>query len=257
MYDKRLDAKEWMDLGYYSPKEYSDCLYQLDRIGSLLGGNKATLSAFDALKMPPKKILDVGCGGGSFALQLAQRYPDAKIVGIDIAPEAIEYARRQHREKFPTLHNIEFIATHTPHLQYSPKSFDVVTSTLVCHHLSDHEICEFLKEASTIARHAVIINDLHRHPIAALAFKIISPILFRNNMIAHDGLLSVKRAFSRDDWIRYFQAAGICQRKDIPNLALGFPMDSNNRYDHQRFLEWIEVCDLRRRRRRPMREQSD
>lgn len=212
-YKKRLNAKEWMDLGYYSPQEYSDCLHQLDRIGNLLGGDRATFKAFDKLPTPPNSILDVGCGSGSLSLQLAQRYPNAKVVGIDIAPEAIEYARKQHKEKFPFIHNLEFIATKTPNLHYPPKSFDVVTSTLVCHHLSDSEIITFLKDASHIANQAIILNDLHRHPLASFAFKTISPILFRNKMIDHDGLISIKRAFTRSDWESYFQKASIPKEK--------------------------------------------
>ena len=38
------------------------------------------------------KILDAGCGCGLITLMLAQRAPDAKIIGIDIEPAAVEEA---------------------------------------------------------------------------------------------------------------------------------------------------------------------
>lgn len=34
----------------------------------------------------PKKILDVGCGTGILTAELARRYPNAEIIGVDIAP---------------------------------------------------------------------------------------------------------------------------------------------------------------------------
>ena len=36
----------------------------------------------------PLRILDVGCGTGVISLMMAQRFPDASIVGIDIDPAA-------------------------------------------------------------------------------------------------------------------------------------------------------------------------
>ena len=39
----------------------------------------------DYLKITPKYILDLGCGTGYCAQLLTQRYPDAIIVGFDIA----------------------------------------------------------------------------------------------------------------------------------------------------------------------------
>jgi 2-polyprenyl-3-methyl-5-hydroxy-6-metoxy-1,4-benzoquinol methylase len=203
---KRLEAKEWMDLGLYSPEEYEDCLYQLDRIGRFLGGNRATFSAFDRLKVKLGSILDVGCGSGSFTVALARRYPEAKVVGVDIAPEAIAYAKKQCPSD---IKNIEFICLSSPDLPFDKSSFDVVTSTLVCHHLTDDEIVQFLKRAVDIAAQAVILNDLHRHFLATWSYKCIAPLLFPNPMVIHDGLLSIKRAFKRKDWDFYFKESDV------------------------------------------------
>jgi SAM-dependent methyltransferase len=38
-------------------------------------------------------LLDVGCGTGSLALVMTQRWPKRRVVGIDIAPEYIAFAR--------------------------------------------------------------------------------------------------------------------------------------------------------------------
>jgi 2-polyprenyl-3-methyl-5-hydroxy-6-metoxy-1,4-benzoquinol methylase len=205
----RLDVKEWMDEGYYTPKEYEDCLYKLDRIGRFLGGDRATFWAFNQLKNKPTSILDVGCGGGLFTLKLAQRHPQGKVVGMDIAPEAIQFANQQLKMAVPAVDNLEFVVSPTPRLQYPKDSFDIVTSTLVCHHLTDTEIITFLKDAFKIARQGIILNDLHRHFLATAGFALLAPLFFRNRMVMHDGLLSIKRGFIHRDWIFYLKEAGI------------------------------------------------
>ncbi len=207
---KRSEQKEWMDFGleFCSLKTYHDCLWQLDRIGRFLGGDRATFKAFRKLERSPRRILDVGCGGGLFTLRMAERYPQAQVIGIDLSQDAIAFANEQ-RKRFPHIQNIEFHAVSSPELVYDSGSFDVVMATLVCHHLSDAEIVGFLKSAYRISNQAVILNDLHRHWLARLGFAFLVPILFPNRMIFHDGLLSIKRAFTRDDWQRYFKEAGL------------------------------------------------
>jgi len=44
---------------------------------------------------PPRRVLDLGTGTGVVALALAERYPEATVVGIDLSPGMIEEARRK------------------------------------------------------------------------------------------------------------------------------------------------------------------
>lgn len=204
----RSQEKEYIDLGseFYTKEEYRDCLKKLGSVGRLLGGNLATLSAFKKLKHEPTTILDVGCGGGDFTRLLAKKYPQAEVVGIDYSKAAIEYAKEQPQNvKLP---NLTFKVPDTLELNAPLKSFDVVTATLVCHHMTDQELVDFLVRAANVARKAIILNDLHRHPLAYLSYFILNPILFRNRLITHDGLLSIKRSFTRSDWISYLHKAG-------------------------------------------------
>jgi ubiquinone/menaquinone biosynthesis C-methylase UbiE len=43
----------------------------------------------------PRRILDLGTGTGVVALALAERYPEAAVVGIDLSPAMVEEARRK------------------------------------------------------------------------------------------------------------------------------------------------------------------
>lgn len=211
MIRQRSYQPEWIDLGpdYYTPSEYRECLYQLDRIGRFLGGDRATFWALNRLKTVPSSILDVGCGGGLFTLRLAKHYPRTQVVGIDISQEAITFAQEHAQKMQPSLPNVQFFVPDSPQLQEFPGQFDVVMATLVCHHLSDQDLISFLKQANQKAQQAVIINDLHRHPLATGGFAALQPLLFPNRLIRHDGLLSIRRAFTRQEWWSYLEAAGI------------------------------------------------
>jgi 2-polyprenyl-3-methyl-5-hydroxy-6-metoxy-1,4-benzoquinol methylase len=205
MFYKRSEDLEIIDLKNYSKEEYELCLKTLDRVGRWLGGDAGTFAALDRMKTEPKSILDVGCGGGIFTSRLALQYPQAKIVGIDVNRDAIAFAKKN--VNLPT--NISYESRNQGQLIESPKSYDVVMSTLVCHHLSDEQIIDFLQRATNVAKKKVIINDLHRNPLAYYLFKLVSPICFRNRLVEHDGPLSVLRSFKRKDWEYYLEKAGV------------------------------------------------
>src|SRR5687767_14529745 len=44
---------------------------------------------------PAPRVLDLGCGPGVSAIQLATRRPDAQIYGLDLAPRMLAEARRR------------------------------------------------------------------------------------------------------------------------------------------------------------------
>ncbi len=194
----RSKEKELIDLGpsFYTPEEYADCLKKLFRINMLLGFFRSTVKA---LKCFPDDsyLVDIGCGGGLFILNLSKHYPKMRLMGIDVSENAIALASDALMRAGQPAGEIQFyLQKHGP-LELPKDSVDIVLATLVCHHMDDEDLIPFLKNAWHAARVAVIINDLHRHPIAYWLYKKISSRLFRNRLISHDGLISIQRGFTR------------------------------------------------------------
>ncbi|MGI4811573.1 MAG: hypothetical protein ACRYF2_26155, partial [Janthinobacterium lividum] len=94
----------------------------------------------------------------------------------------------------------------------APGSVDVIVSSLFTHHLSDAEVVRFLQWMERTARVGWFVNDLHRHPLAYHGFKALSGVARWHPMVRHDGPVSVSRAFTRRDWTRLLDQAGLQAR---------------------------------------------
>ena len=72
-------------------------------------------------------LLDVACGPGGWALQVARRYPEVEVVGIDISRTMIDYANAQARQQ--GLNNASFrVMDIRQALDLPAASFDLVNA---------------------------------------------------------------------------------------------------------------------------------
>ena len=208
MLTQRSEEKELLDLGsaYYTAEEFHHCQKMLFKVNRLFGFFNTTVRF---LKQFPKKsfVLDVGCGGGLFLLHLSNYFPAMRFLGIDISKEAIDIAKKEQKN-YPNA-AVLFQLEQQPTLSFPENHVDIVLATLVCHHLSDSELIEFLRLSLNIAKKAVLINDLQRSGLSQFFYRFISPILFRNRLITHDGLISIRRGFKRKEWKLFLEKAGI------------------------------------------------
>ena len=77
--------------------------------------------ALAALPEPPRRVLDIGTGTGAIPRLLAERFPDAEIVGVDVAERMIEEARRNGGGR------VRFHVADAQRLPFADGSFDLVT----------------------------------------------------------------------------------------------------------------------------------
>lgn len=94
------------------------------------------LTVDQALLQPGESILDVGCGTGGVTIPAKLRVgKNGEVKGIDPAPEMIAIARRKAKRAEI---EIDFRVGVIESLPFPDETFDVVTSSLMMHHLPEH-----------------------------------------------------------------------------------------------------------------------
>jgi len=108
-----------------------------------------------------KKVLDIGCGDGTYTIELFDRGQPSSIIGIDPAQAAIEIAKQKIENR-----SIEFVVENAYELSYSDNSFDIAYLRGVLHHM-DQPI-DALREALRVAPIIVVIEPNGYNPILKL-----------------------------------------------------------------------------------------
>jgi ubiquinone/menaquinone biosynthesis C-methylase UbiE len=74
------------------------------------------------LPSPPRRVLDLGTGTGAVARLVAERFPEAEVVGVDIAAQMIEQARR-----LTDASRITYQVADAQKLPFANGAFDLIT----------------------------------------------------------------------------------------------------------------------------------
>jgi SAM-dependent methyltransferase len=83
----------------------------------------ALLAALEQVE-PPRRVLDVGTGTGQAARVIAKRFPDAEVLGVDLAPAMVEEARRLLEPELAG--RVRYEAADASALPFEAASFDLV-----------------------------------------------------------------------------------------------------------------------------------
>ncbi|MGZ3639006.1 MAG: class I SAM-dependent methyltransferase [Ktedonobacterales bacterium] len=78
-------------------------------------------------------VLDAGTGPGTLAREIARRFPQAQVYGVDLSEDMIRLAR-EHAQREQLAERVHFDTANVGHLPYPDGSFDVVVSTISMHH---------------------------------------------------------------------------------------------------------------------------
>lgn len=207
-FSRRADLPELMDEAHLDPAIYAAVIADLARVNTITLARPPTLAWLkrETAGLERFSVLDVGFGHGDMLRAIAgwakSAGKQARLVGIDLNPRSAPVALAATD---PAL-GIEWRTGRAETLEFQP---DFIISSLVAHHMDDVELVGFIKWMEGVSRRGWLINDLHRHKLAWAGFRSLAALLRWHPIVAHDGALSVRRAFTRDDWARLLETARV------------------------------------------------
>lgn len=193
---KRVSQPEILDGPDVDPREVALSLADLRTVNHFFGGISTSQALFDRViadrKLRELSILDVGSGSGDVPLTVTHRLRDR---GLNVSLTLFD----QHENHLPRLDgkdpNLYTMTGDALNLPFMENWFDVVSCSLLLHHLEPDQARRFVQSALNVARHAVIINDLVRSPLHYSLLHLWRPF-FRTRVSYLDGLTSVHRAYT-------------------------------------------------------------
>ena len=216
----RQRLPELMDQPGLDPDLHAEALVGLRRINAVSRSAASLFAPVLALArgLPPDaapmRLLDVACGGGDNALDLAalaQRHGLAlSVEGCDISPQAVALSQARARER--GLEASFFVADVLA--DSLPDRFDILVSSLFLHHLDTADAQTLLARLAASSRRLLLISDLLRTPLGYGLAWAGTQLLSRSRIVHIDGLLSVRGAFQMDE------VAAMAERAGLQGVAL-------------------------------------
>jgi 2-polyprenyl-3-methyl-5-hydroxy-6-metoxy-1,4-benzoquinol methylase len=143
-------------------------------------------------------VLDIGSGGGDLPRALARWAGRdgyrVQITAVDPDPRAHGWATAQ-----PPVEGITYRRAFSHDLVAEGRTFDVVISNHLLHHLDDAGRRALLADSERLARHRVVHSDIARSRWAYFLFAVGTWAFFRDSFIREDGLTSIRRSYTAEE----------------------------------------------------------
>ena len=152
-------------------------------------------------------VLDVASGAGDVPIAWARRAKreglSMQLTLLDISSVAVEEQQRRARRWGLEILSLQHDCLNSP----LPACFDVVTCSLFMHHLDDHQALRLLQSMQAASDNAMIVCDLERSRFNLMLVQCASRLLTRSSVVHTDSALSVRAAYSMDEFKRLAENA--------------------------------------------------
>jgi len=111
-------------------------------------------------KFLPSSILEIGCNCGPNLYLLAEKFPRAEIVGVDINPIAVQKGNEWLVRE--GISNVRLLVGKADELSnFEDKSIDILFTDAVLMYIGPDKIMKVIKEMARIARRALVLVEWH------------------------------------------------------------------------------------------------
>jgi SAM-dependent methyltransferase len=210
---KRSAELEMLDLPGQSMELLAGNLSDLRWLNRYAGCYRNVINGLDRVvarsRLDRFTLLDVGAGSGDVGAAIIRwarrRGIAARICGLEHEPVTVEQAIEQTRG----LPEIAFVQGDAAAPPFRCGAFDFILASQLLHHFTDEQIIGLLRVWARLARRAIIVADLVRHPLAYHSVRLLTRALTRNQMTRTDAPLSVRRACTVGEWRELFRQADL------------------------------------------------
>ncbi len=200
--ERKPELTEWMDRPDCDKQLLFNTYRQFQKINRLISGweriYRKDLYPVISRSKNPVTILDIGCGGGDI-LRILQNLCrsdnlEVNLTGIDPDPRAAEFLKQRTDGN-----DIRFLQTTSGELTQQNRSYDIVISNHLIHHLTREQLSTLCKDAEQLAGRLILFSDIERSDLGYLGFSALAPLLFSNSYIVPDGKISIKRSYRKGE----------------------------------------------------------
>ncbi|CAL0333831.1 unnamed protein product [Lupinus luteus] len=122
-------------------------------------------------------ILDIGCSVGISTRYLADKFPTAKVTGLDLSPYFLSVAQLKEKRGAPRKFPIRWIHAKGEDTGLPSKSFDLVSIAFVFHECPERAIVNLLRESFRLLRPGGTVAITDNSPKSKIVQEL-SPVLF-------------------------------------------------------------------------------
>ena len=204
---------EFLDRPDLDPRELRTCLRDVERLNRWFGGARAVVAEVRRLVEQRGiagqiRVLDVGAGGADIPRALVRWGRHRGLSFRVLACDRHEQTAGVAAALCDGDSSISILRADALALPFPAGHFDFVTCSLVIHHLAEQDVIALLGTLRRLPRHALIVTDLERGPLAYAGVWLGTHLFCRSRFTHHDGPVSVRRAFALDELRRISVRAG-------------------------------------------------